>query len=48
VLVDRPFDDPEVRCPDISLARQVLGWEPTVSVQDGLAHTIQWARGSWS
>jgi dTDP-glucose 4,6-dehydratase len=48
VFVDRPVDDPEVRCPDIALARRVLGWEPTVSVEDGLAHTIQWARGSWS
>ena len=48
VLVDRPVDDPEVRGPDIALARNVLGWEPTVRVQDGLARTIQWARGSWS
>jgi dTDP-glucose 4,6-dehydratase len=48
VFVDRPVDDPEVRCPDIALARNVLGWEPTVSVEDGLARTIQWARSSWS
>ena len=48
VFVDRPVDDPEVRCPDIALARRVLGWEPTVGVEDGLARTIQWARSSWS
>jgi dTDP-glucose 4,6-dehydratase len=48
VFVDRPVDDPEVRCPDIALARNVLGWEPTVSVEDGLARTIQWTRSSWS
>jgi dTDP-glucose 4,6-dehydratase len=48
VFVDRPVDDPEVRCPDIALAHHVLGWEPTVSVEDGLARTIQWARSSWS
>ncbi len=32
-----PEDDPKVRCPDIGLAREVLGWEPTVTLRDGLA-----------
>ena len=31
-----PVDDPRVRQPDISRAREVLGWEPTVSLRDGL------------
>ena len=35
-------DDPTVRRPDISLARNVLGWEPVVKLQDGLRETIQW------
>jgi dTDP-glucose 4,6-dehydratase len=48
VHVDRPVDDPEVRCPDISLARGVLGWEPAVPLEEGLARTIQWARASWA
>ncbi len=34
-----PPDDPKVRRPDISLARSVLGWEPKVPVEDGLAKT---------
>ncbi len=36
----RPVDDPRQRCPDISLARAVLGWEPTVTLGDGLRATI--------
>jgi dTDP-glucose 4,6-dehydratase len=42
VYVPRPVDDPEVRRPDITLARTVLGWEPQVSVPDGLQRTIDW------
>lgn len=38
----RPVDDPERRKPDISKAREILGWEPTVSVEDGLTRTIAW------
>jgi dTDP-glucose 4,6-dehydratase len=37
-----PADDPKVRRPDISLARQVLGWEPKVRLREGLAHTAVW------
>jgi dTDP-glucose 4,6-dehydratase len=47
VLVDRPVDDPELRCPDISLARDVLGWEPRISLTDGLRMTVDWARRTW-
>ena len=35
-----PVDDPQVRQPDISKARDVLGWEPEVSLDDGLRRTI--------
>ena len=36
-----PTDDPQVRQPDISLAREVLGWEPKVDLRDGLRRTIE-------
>jgi dTDP-glucose 4,6-dehydratase len=36
-----PADDPQVRQPDISLAREVLEWEPTVELRDGLRRTIE-------
>jgi nucleoside-diphosphate-sugar epimerase len=35
-----PPDDPKVRRPDISLARRVLGWEPQVSPDEGLAKML--------
>jgi dTDP-glucose 4,6-dehydratase len=38
-----PTDDPHVRQPDISLARELLGWEPVVSLRDGLRRTIEQA-----
>ncbi len=38
-----PTDDPQVRQPDISLAREVLGWEPKVDLRDGLRRTIDQA-----
>jgi dTDP-glucose 4,6-dehydratase len=39
-----PTDDPKVRKPDITRARTMLGWEPTVHVRDGLARTIEYFR----
>jgi dTDP-glucose 4,6-dehydratase len=39
-----PEDDPKTRRPDISRARQVLGWEPRVPVAEGLQRTIEWYR----
>jgi dTDP-glucose 4,6-dehydratase len=40
-----PVDDPRRRRPDITLARQLLAWEPRVPLKDGLARTIAWWRG---
>lgn len=37
-----PFDDPKQRQPDIRLARQELGWEPTVELRTGLSRTIEY------
>jgi len=37
-----PEDDPTRRCPDITRARTLLGWEPAVSLDDGLARTLEW------
>ncbi len=39
-----PADDPTQRRPDIRLARQHLGWEPTVDLHEGLGRTIAWFR----
>jgi dTDP-glucose 4,6-dehydratase len=36
-----PTDDPQVRQPDITLARDLLGWEPEVGLHDGLARTLE-------
>jgi len=40
-----PVDDPTRRCPDITLARELLGWEPTVALADGLARTVEYLAG---
>ncbi len=39
-----PADDPTQRKPDISLARERLGWEPKVPLREGLIPTIEWFR----
>jgi dTDP-glucose 4,6-dehydratase len=36
-----PTDDPQVRQPDITLARSILGWEPAISLREGLKRTIE-------
>jgi len=45
-IVERelPMDDPKVRQPDITRAREMLGWEPTVSLRDGVTRTIEYFR----
>jgi dTDP-glucose 4,6-dehydratase len=35
-----PIDDPQVRQPDITLAREILGWEPQIELREGLRRTI--------
>jgi len=39
-----PSDDPVRRCPDISLAKEKLGWEPRVGLEEGLRKTIEYFR----
>jgi len=41
----RTADDPKVRCPDVDKARRVLGWQPQVSLEEGLGRTIEYFRG---
>jgi dTDP-glucose 4,6-dehydratase len=40
-----PTDDPKVRQPDITRARELLGWEPKVLLEDGLIKTIEYFKG---
>src|SRR4051794_25135288 len=43
VYVALPVDDPQVRQPDITRAKQLLGWEPEVELRDGLQRTVEQA-----
>ncbi|MGI9080045.1 MAG: UDP-glucuronic acid decarboxylase family protein [Acidimicrobiales bacterium] len=43
-MLPLPVDDPAQRRPDITLARQVLGWEPQITLAEGLARTADWFR----
>ena len=45
VFMPLPQDDPRRRCPDISLAKSMLGWQPEVELEDGLQRTIHHFRG---
>lgn len=44
VFKDLPVNDPKVRRPDITRAKKELGWEPAVTLEEGLKRTIVWAR----
>jgi dTDP-glucose 4,6-dehydratase len=44
VFQSLPQDDPKQRQPDISLARRLLKWEPTMRLQEGLPKTVAWFR----
>ncbi|MFQ6114006.1 MAG: UDP-glucuronic acid decarboxylase family protein [bacterium] len=39
-----PIDDPKVRQPDIDMAKEILGWEPKVNLEEGLRKTVEWFR----
>jgi len=41
-----PVDDPKVRQPDISRAKQILGWEPRVAFEEGIEKTIEYFKES--
>lgn len=41
VYCDLPKDDPMRRCPDISLAKSILNWEPKISLEEGLSKMIE-------
>ena len=45
VFMPLPRNDPKVRCPDISKAKRLLGWQPKVGLDEGLRQTIQWFKG---
>jgi dTDP-glucose 4,6-dehydratase len=47
-FVDRPEDDPQVRRPDVGLARLELGWEPKVPLETGLDRMVAWAAEAWA
>jgi nucleoside-diphosphate-sugar epimerase len=40
--VPLPQDDPKQRCPDITKARQVLGWEPEIDLETGLRRSLEY------
>ena len=42
-----PDDDPKLRCPDISLARRLLNWEPTVGLAEGIRRTVEYFRSEF-
>jgi UDP-glucuronate decarboxylase len=44
VYQDLPKDDPKQRKPDISRAKTLLGWEPTIALDEGLQKTIDYFR----
>lgn len=47
VYEELPVNDPKVRRPDIRLAKEKLGWEPKVSLEEGLKRTISWFKENY-
>ncbi|MEL0245377.1 MAG: SDR family NAD-dependent epimerase/dehydratase, partial [Flavobacteriaceae bacterium] len=44
VYKEIPIDDPKLRKPDISLANEIIGWEPVIDLNEGLLKTINYFR----
>ena len=44
VYKDLPQDDPQKRCPDITLAKELLGWQPVIGLKEGLEKTMSYFR----
>ena len=42
VFMELPEDDPKQRCPDITQAKSLLGWQPTVDISSGIQSTADW------
>jgi dTDP-glucose 4,6-dehydratase len=42
IYKDLPIDDPKIRQPNITKAKELLGWEPKVQFEEGLTRTIEW------
>jgi nucleoside-diphosphate-sugar epimerase len=45
ILKDLPLDDPKQRCPDISLAKEILNWQPKIPIELGLQKTAAYFKG---
>ncbi len=45
IFKDLPVDDPKQRRPNITKAKQILHWEPKVSLEQGLKYTIEYFKG---
>jgi nucleoside-diphosphate-sugar epimerase len=41
-FMELPKDDPKQRCPDITKAKNLLGWEPKVDIKAGIQRTADW------
>jgi len=44
----RPVDDPERRCPDMTNAKGLLDFEPSIDLDEGLKRTIEWCKAHWA
>ena len=42
VFMELPKDDPKKRCPDLTISKQILNWEPIISIEKGLKESIKW------
>lgn len=45
INLDLPEDDPRQRQPDIGYARDLLGWEPSIQLRDGIVETVKYFKG---